>query len=108
MGDREIIRRVRSGQFSFSAAIWGQASKEAKRLISAMLNLVAEERPTGVQALADAWFHSKPRCFMGAELLEKLKTSKSQSLLKKAARHMITWMCDSQDDPEPVSRLSLK
>jgi len=49
--DQEIMRKVRSGQFSFEDKAWQNISENAKGFITQLLTYKKDERPTAQQAL---------------------------------------------------------
>lgn len=54
---KEVMEKVKRGQFSFSSKIWNVISSEAKNLISQMLTLDPESRPSCREVLSHAWFN---------------------------------------------------
>jgi calcium-dependent protein kinase len=54
---KEVMDKVRRGQFSFSSKIWSVISSEAKNLISQMLTLDPATRPSCREVLSHAWFN---------------------------------------------------
>jgi serine/threonine protein kinase len=55
----QMIASIRSGQFSMAGPRWDEISSEAKDLISDLLQVSPEERPTAAQALSHEWFKSQ-------------------------------------------------
>ena len=53
--DTEILKKVRSGKFSFSHKVWKKISPQAKDLISKMLTINYNERISAQQALKHDW-----------------------------------------------------
>lgn len=54
--DQEIYAAIRSGKFSFRQKIWESVSQEAKNLITKLLDLDFDKRPTAEEAIKDPWF----------------------------------------------------
>lgn len=54
--DREILRRVQKGEYSFKGKEWDRVSAAAKRLIARMLDYNAKTRISASEALQDDWF----------------------------------------------------
>ena len=53
--DEEIMKKVRSGRFSFQHKNWKNVSSSAKSLLSRMLYLNPATRPSAIQCLQDPW-----------------------------------------------------
>jgi len=54
--DKEIYTSIRSGKFSFRQKVWESVSQEAKNLITKLLDLDFDKRPTAEEAIKDPWF----------------------------------------------------
>lgn len=54
---REVIKKVRAGQYSLSGGIWDEVGDGAKDLISRML-APQEKRITAAEAFAHPWFET--------------------------------------------------
>jgi len=54
--DREILRKVKSGKYQFDDPVWGNVSKEAKKLIKKMMEIDVNKRCSAQDALLDGWF----------------------------------------------------
>ena len=54
--DQEIYKAIKSGKFDFSQKIWESVSQEAKNLITKLLDLDFDKRPTAEEAIKDPWF----------------------------------------------------
>ena len=57
--EKKIIQQVKRGEFSLSGELWMQVSREAKHLITSLLDKNPDTRLTAQQALAHPWF-TKP------------------------------------------------
>lgn len=55
----QMIGNIQSGQFNMSGPRWDAISCEAKGLISALLHVQPEARPTAAKALEYEWFKSQ-------------------------------------------------
>ncbi|GMF21217.1 unnamed protein product [Phytophthora lilii] len=55
----QMISSIQSGQFSMVSPRWDAISSEAKELISALLQISPDARPTASQALHFKWFKSQ-------------------------------------------------
>mmetsp|Transcript_27553 Transcript_27553/g.64214 ORF Transcript_27553/g.64214 Transcript_27553/m.64214 type:complete len:500 (+) Transcript_27553:23-1522(+) len=99
--DKEVLRKVSKGQFSFNPADWKNVSEDAKGLIRSLLKMSPKDRYTAEQALNDEWVRERaPRATnvpIGTGLVDNLKGFRSQNKLKKAALHVIaSQMSDAQ------------
>ncbi|RLN88642.1 hypothetical protein BBJ28_00017612 [Nothophytophthora sp. Chile5] len=54
----QMVNNIQSGQFAMAGPCWDAVSNEVKALISALLSVAPEQRPTAVEALAYEWFTS--------------------------------------------------
>jgi len=52
----ELFDKILTGSFSFSNKVWDDISPAAKDLITQMLTLNEEDRPTAQQCLDHPWF----------------------------------------------------
>jgi calcium-dependent protein kinase len=53
--DQEIMKKVKSGKFSFADPVWATISDQAKDFISQLLTLDQYKRPSAEQALKHPW-----------------------------------------------------
>lgn len=53
--DQEIMKKVKSGKFSFADPVWASVSAEAKDFISSLLTLDQNKRPSAEEALLHPW-----------------------------------------------------
>lgn len=86
--EAKIIGRIVKGQFSFPAEEWDNISNEAKSLITRMLTLDPEKRPTADQLLKDPWFTKRRKSVFEDGnhklVIQHLKNFKAQVRLQKA------------------------
>ncbi|RLN06064.1 hypothetical protein BBJ28_00017164 [Nothophytophthora sp. Chile5] len=54
----QMVSNIQSGQFAMAGPCWDAVSNEVKALISALLSVAPEQRPTAAEALAHEWFTS--------------------------------------------------
>lgn len=52
----ELIEAIRQGAFDFDSEVWTYISPEAKHLITRLLDLEPEKRPSPADAMIHAWF----------------------------------------------------
>ena len=55
--DKDILRSVCRGKYSFPSPEWDNVSPDAKNLIRKLLSKNPKRRPTASEALADDWLH---------------------------------------------------
>jgi calcium-dependent protein kinase len=53
--DQEIMKKVKSGKFSFADPVWASISAQAKDFITQLLTLDQNKRPSAAQALTHPW-----------------------------------------------------
>ncbi|KAG1663916.1 hypothetical protein FOA52_002232 [Chlamydomonas sp. UWO 241] len=53
---QDIMARVRTGVWSFMGSVWGTVSEHGKDLISSLLQVAPDRRPSAVAALSHPWF----------------------------------------------------
>ena len=92
--DQEILARVRTGKFSFPEAEWRSISKDAKDLISKLLEFDATKRISAEKALSEPWIkntapNSKLDINLEKNLVASLRTFRAASKLKKVALAVI-------------------
>ena len=57
--DRDILKRVKEGKYSFGDGIWKKRSDEAKDLIRQMMTYDPKVRPTAAKCLEHPWLKKK-------------------------------------------------
>jgi calcium/calmodulin-dependent protein kinase I len=81
---KKLFAKIKKGRFEFHEEYWGGVSEEAKDLITRMLTVDPDLRPTAAQLLEHPWLQSSP------ELLSTQKLDGTKSELKKwAARRKL-------------------
>jgi len=101
--DKEVLDKVRLGNFSFNSQEWKHVSEDAKELIQKLLKMNPRDRFTAEQALNHSWVANKaPKAkdvAIGASIVDNLKGFQSQNKFKKAALHLIaSQMSENQID----------
>eukprot|EP00440_Ansanella_granifera_P051436 gb/GFBE01055759.1/.p1 GENE.gb/GFBE01055759.1/~~gb/GFBE01055759.1/.p1 ORF type:complete len:502 (+),score=158.15 gb/GFBE01055759.1/:1-1506(+) len=99
--DKDVLTKVKLGQFEFNPSDWKNVSEDAKYLIRCLLKMNPRDRYTAEQALNHEWVREKaPRATnvpISDSLVGNLRGFRSQNKLKKAALHVIASnMNDSQ------------
>jgi len=91
--DAAVLKKVRTGNFTFPANDWKNVSEDAKSLIRNMLKMQPQDRFTAEQTLNHTWIKDKaPKAApitLQSNFVEKLRGFRSQNKLKKAALHVI-------------------
>merc|ERR1740121_556221 len=91
--DTDVLQKVRLGNFSFNASDWKNVSEDAKNLIRLLLKMNPKDRFTAEQALNHVWIKNKaPKATnapLQANMVDNLRSFRSQNKLKKAALHVI-------------------
>ena len=54
----DIMKKVKSGKFTFDPEDWDKISKEAKEIIKRMLTFDYKKRPSAEEILKDAWIQT--------------------------------------------------
>ena len=87
-GDEQILKKVSSGRFSFPSPEWDSISAGAKDLITQMLNMEPERRPSARQALSHPWFNQASNSQLNpaaaSAIFRNLQTFKAERTLQKA------------------------
>ena len=89
--DRKIMERIQRGKFVFPEEEWDKVSKEAKHLISQMLNIDPSQRPSADQLLQHPWFtkqetikNSERNLLKKKKYLKKMKEFQTRCKLQNA------------------------
>jgi len=95
--DKEVLAKVKQGNFSFNPSEWKHISEDAKDLIRHLLKMNPKDRYTAEQALNHVWIKNKaPKAteFAITNLIDNLRGFRSLNRLKKAALHVIALQLD--------------
>lgn len=85
--DEDIFAKIKKGIFSFPEKEANKISSEARALITRMLTLSMDKRPSADEVLKDPWFRllaKGPQSQPSLEVINKLKNFKSQYYFQKA------------------------
>jgi calcium/calmodulin-dependent protein kinase I len=87
---RELFRKIRSGQYKFHDEYWSQVSDDAKNLIRSLLTVNPQNRRSAKEALAeDKWMNAGADTLEAVDLggnLEKLKSFNGKRKMKAAVK----------------------
>ena len=71
---KEVMTKIKKGKFQFKSKIWNVVSTEAKDLISSMLILDPQQRPSCREVLGHRWFNKDDTAQLGNTLyLENMR-----------------------------------
>jgi len=91
--DREVLKLVRLGKYSYDPRDWAGVSHDAKDLIDRMLKMSPPARCSAEQAYNHMWVQQKapraPDVALPSGMLDKLRAFRGQNQLKKAALRAI-------------------
>ncbi|CAE7772389.1 CPK2 [Symbiodinium pilosum] len=91
--DKEVLSKVRMGNFNFNPADWKNVSEDAKNLIRNLMRMNPRERFTADQALQHEWIKLQaPKAqnvSLQSNFVDNLRGFRSQNKLKKAALQII-------------------
>jgi calcium-dependent protein kinase len=94
----EVFAKIQNGSFDFNHPEFEAVSDDCKDLITKMLTVNEEQRISGIEALQHPWIlnfgamqtEEQPGDFwIGGEVINRLKSFKSVSTLKKAAMNLL-------------------
>lgn len=90
--DKDVLRRVRRGIFSFPSPDWDHISQNAKRFIEECLSLEPSLRPSAAAALRSSWVQdtlqtdtAPATTSAGIDFVEKLQEFQAQTRMKRVA-----------------------
>lgn len=98
--DVEVLAKVKKGLYAFEPKDWSRVSADAKNLVRKLLCYDPKDRFTAEQALHHTWIaHTAPRATgvnlkNQPQLIDNLRSFRSQNLLKKAALQIIAGQLD--------------
>mmetsp|Transcript_15880 Transcript_15880/g.29011 ORF Transcript_15880/g.29011 Transcript_15880/m.29011 type:complete len:518 (-) Transcript_15880:180-1733(-) len=96
--DASVLRKVKTGKYTFNPREWNQISEDAKELVRMLLQMDPTQRTTAMQGLAHRWIKEKaPNSNKTVQLhvVENLRDFQGHSHLKKAALHFIATQLDT-------------
>ncbi|CAK0811599.1 unnamed protein product, partial [Prorocentrum cordatum] len=97
---QDVLDRVAEGRPAFRPLHWRRVSARARLFVSGLLCSDPRARPAAAQALADAWLApeaGEEAAGMPRDLLENLRRFKSQSVVSKAALHIVAGLLDDAE-----------
>lgn len=89
---RDLFRKIRKGQYEFHEEYWGQVSKEAKQLISALLTVSSSKRLSADNALKHTWITQSDEVLESQDLgvnLDQFKKFNAKRKFKAAVKTII-------------------
>lgn len=98
--DTEVLRKVKTGAYTFASSDWSSVSEDAKALIRRMLKMNHKDRITAEQVLDDLWIREKAPKATGKAIgdgelfVRNLRGFREGHKLKKAALHIIANQLD--------------
>jgi len=98
--DHEVLSKVKKGKFVFEEKDWGRVSQDAKHFIRSLLQVDPKARFSAQKALGHKWIQqTAPRTSTAPikanpNLVDNLRSFRSQNKLKKAALQIIATQLD--------------
>jgi calcium/calmodulin-dependent protein kinase I len=89
---RDLFRKIRKGQYEFHEEYWGGVSRDAKDMITGLLNVNCDKRLTAEGALADKWIMGSDAKLEAQDLgvnLEQFKKFNAKRKFKGAVKAVI-------------------
>lgn len=88
--DKDVLRRVKRGTFSFPSPDWDDISQGAKQLIQQLLTHDPSLRLSAAEALRSPWLRQRarrdlPSASLGADFIAKLQEFRAQPRMKRVA-----------------------
>ena len=87
---RELFRKIKRGEYEFHVEYWGQISREAKDLISALLTVDPKRRLSAQHALGDPWITGSDDYLVGQDLGVNLGAFKKYNAKRKLRQAVLT------------------
>lgn len=107
--DQEIMKKVKLGKFSFSDPCWSQISDKAKDLITKLLTLDPDNRPSAELALQHPWITEMSKANVEQNLalgaLSNLKTFRADQKLKQATFAFIASQLLTKQEKEHLDKI---
>lgn len=105
--NKEILRKVKIGEYAFEPKYWGKISDHAKGLIRGLLTFEPRKRLSAVEALQHTWIQYYNQAAMtqespltnklGGDLLEKFRNFQRHMKLKKLALTVVAYQMTEKD-----------
>lgn len=93
---RELFRKIKRGSYEFHVEYWGQISREAKDLISALLTVDPKRRLSAQKALEDPWITGSDDYLVGQDLGVNLGAFKKFNAKRKLRHAVLTLMATNK------------
>jgi calcium-dependent protein kinase len=110
--DQEIMKKVKSGKFSFADPVWATISESAKDFISTLLTLDQNKRPSAEQALKHPWIVEANKLSlesvssdMAMNALTNLQSFNANSKLKQATYAFIASQLLNKQEKEQIDKV---
>jgi len=105
--DREILRKVKLGKYSFDDPVWLNVSDDAKAFIKKMMEMDPNKRLSAQEALQDPWFkkaHEKTEIDkpLALENMKNLKNFGFESKLQEATWVFLVSYFSSKEEKEKL------
>jgi len=103
---KEVMMKIRSGKFAFKSNIWQLITSEAKDLITQMLTLNPDKRPSCRQVLSHPWFLKDQDVSINSlTYLENMKKFEIHSQLIQAILTFISTNIIQHEDTKELAML---
>jgi calcium-dependent protein kinase len=98
--DQSVLRKVARGRFDFLPKHWARVSSNARALVSRLLSIDPQRRPTASLALGDDWLKYEADAegaIISCGLVENLRRFKSRDVFSKAVLHTVAGLLDDAE-----------
>jgi len=107
--DKEIMKKVRQGKFSFDSPQWSQVSDSAKDFIRKLLTYDPSKRPDAEKAMQHPWIAELSKIALDQTLalgaLDNLKDFRADQTLKAATFAFIAGQLLSKTEKDALARV---
>ena len=110
--DQEIMKKVKSGKFSFADPVWATISDQAKDFITQLLTLDQNKRPSAEQALQHPWIveanklqNESVSTDVAMNALSNLQSFNANSKLKQATYAFIASQLLNKQEKEQIDKV---